>query len=178
MSMKVEKCCLCIDVQMGVYILGCFTVLGILNEIEHFQFARTISCAGTIIAFLVMLFNNSAQTRCIWFIAYIGNWVVQTLAFLFIATPEQGGIAVTDWGQQACDDMNEDDLADFETQHGDCLPAMKQYILYVMIICMTLGTIVSVHFFLVNHTYWQEAVEAEGKGTSGSPDDAEEPLMD
>merc|ERR1712151_191095 len=117
------------------------------------------------------------NTRLAVFAAYCVKVVVDTVMFLFVLKPEEGGYSVSTWAEHACDGMTAEDMATFKQEHGDCKPAMEQYIFYATGVFFTLGAVITIHFILVLYTYWQNAVEAEEVKTATRGED-EQPLMD
>merc|ERR1712060_804899 len=175
-SMKVESCCLCVPIDLGVKIIGVLVLLGLFTEMEHFVPIRAVALGITLLAFANMFMNGNAQSRLIAYAAYIFNCLVDGALFFFFLKPDQGGYSIDTWAKQACDGMNETDLEKFTAEHGDCEPAMKNYIFYATGVGFTIGTLITIHFILVLYTYWQQAVEEE-EGDTKVPGDDEEPLM-
>ena len=67
----VKKCCCCIPVKTGAYIIGCFHVFGLLMGIYMFnplQMSIDIFCGVT---FLLMVYKDSEQKRMFYFAAYV-----------------------------------------------------------------------------------------------------------
>ena len=83
---KVSKCCCCIRVKTGAYIIGFLHVLGVITGLIEFnpvQIALDIFCGAT---FLLMLFKDSEQKRLFYFAAYLvysGMIIVMHLIFFF-----------------------------------------------------------------------------------------------
>ena len=83
---KVSKCCCCIKVKTGAYIIGVLHVLGVifgLIDMNLIRVAMDIFCGAT---FLLMVFKDSEQKRLFYFAAYAcysGLIVVLHLVFLF-----------------------------------------------------------------------------------------------
>ena len=112
--MKLEKCCCCIPIDIGVYILGGLTILGSLDLIQHFAWTRAVLFAAVIISFFAMIFKNETFTRMLVFITMTVKLVVEPLLYMFWLSPEQGGISPKLWAEEACKAMTEEDLAKFE----------------------------------------------------------------
>ena len=74
--MKSETCCGCIDIQLGVIIIGVMTSI--------FDLPSSIILA---IAFIVMLLHDKALTRLIFFIVYVGHYVLYTILYFAIYIP-------------------------------------------------------------------------------------------
>ena len=75
MMIKVEHCCLCIDIEIGVLILGATACLAITTDLLHFHPVRTLLEVALIVSFVAMLFKNTALTRLIFLIAYVVSYI-------------------------------------------------------------------------------------------------------
>ena len=83
---KVSKCCCCIKVKTGAYIIGILHVLGVIFgtiDMDFIKVAMDIFCGAT---FLLMVFKDSEQKRLFYFAAYVCYSVlivILHLIFLF-----------------------------------------------------------------------------------------------
>ena len=61
--MKVNKCCCCISVKTGVYIIGIWHVIVLIGGLFNHQLVRVSLELFTAIAFIVMCARDNAATR-------------------------------------------------------------------------------------------------------------------
>ena len=61
--MKVNKCCCCIKIKSGVYLIGAWHVLMLIAGLFSVNIIRVALEVFTAIAFVVMLFKDTATTR-------------------------------------------------------------------------------------------------------------------
>ena len=152
--MRAEKCCLCIERETGVYLIGAITTMGVFYEIFHFQPFRAAILAIAIITFFLTIFKNSAFTRFLWLAAFVVKVVGDNMINFALATPEQGGYDLDNYAKTACEVMSEEDLAKFEEIHGECAVIMRSYIFYATIAWMVIAVPLVIHFIVVLYSYW------------------------
>ena len=104
--------------------------------------------------------------------------VLDTILFFFVLTPEEGGYAVSKWAADACKDMPTDDLEEFEKAHGDCKPAMENFVFWGSSIFITIGSVITIHFILVLHTYYSQSVVGEEEKVTAGGEEEQQPLID
>ena len=61
--MVVNKCCCCIKVKTGVYLIGGWHVFMMISGLFNVNIIRVSLEAFTAISFIVMLFKDTANTR-------------------------------------------------------------------------------------------------------------------
>ena len=98
MAFKLDNCCLCIPLQIGVYMIGGLVCLSLLIEIELFNLYRTILESIVFLTFLLMVFKDSAATRQIFFVSYLFGWIGGTI----IAKRSEGGYDLKEEAALAC----------------------------------------------------------------------------
>ncbi len=69
MAWTTTHCCCCVSVRTGAMILGFFTLLGLLQEIENFVPLRLAINGVAAIAFILMLADDTEQKRRLFFYA-------------------------------------------------------------------------------------------------------------
>ena len=172
--MNVEKCCCCIDRQVGVYIIGILTCLGIFYEVTHFYAPRAIVLGLTVLSFLVMCFNNQAMTRMIFMLMFATNFVADIIMNFFLASPEQGGYSPDYYAKEACKYMKDEGDNEMDVSVEECEAHVKKYIIYFFAgMTLLVSFPICLHFFFVLYSYWKEAEDEEKTGD----EEEEEPLV-
>ena len=69
--MKVQKCCCCVNLEIGVFILGCLVWFSLLGEITWFNPIRATITLCTGILFCLVVFDDSEKHRKYFFYSYI-----------------------------------------------------------------------------------------------------------
>ena len=69
--MRVKKCCCCIPIKIGAYIIGSFHVLGLLIGMYFFDMISICLEVFCATAFLFMIYKDSQQKRLIYFSTYM-----------------------------------------------------------------------------------------------------------
>ena len=83
--MKVRRCCFCIPVKVGAYVIGCIHVLGLLIGILIFsplQISLEIFCGCT---FLYMAYRDNEKNRLLYFAAYVVySFILASIRMIFV----------------------------------------------------------------------------------------------
>ena len=69
--MRVRKCCCCIPIKIGAYIIGTFHVLGLLMGIYLMSLATICLEVFCATAFLLMIYKDSKEKRLFYFATYV-----------------------------------------------------------------------------------------------------------
>ena len=83
---KVNKCCCCIPVKTGAYIIGCFHVLGVIIGIVQLDIVKIVMDIFCGTTFLFMVFRDSEWNRLFYlatYMAYTGIVIATHLIFFF-----------------------------------------------------------------------------------------------
>ena len=79
---RVSKCCCCIPIKIGAYIIGFFHLLGLIAALlkaSLFLIAVEIICGCT---FLYMLYRDAKQSRLYYFAVFCNYAIIQALYLL------------------------------------------------------------------------------------------------
>ena len=69
--MRVRKCCCCIPIKIGAYIIGTFHVLGLLVGIYLMSLATICLEVFCATAFLLMIYKDSKEKRLFYLATYV-----------------------------------------------------------------------------------------------------------
>ena len=138
--MKLENCCICIPLEVGVYLIGGTIILSLACDFVYFYLLRTVIEGTTIIIFIIMLVSNIASTRLLFFSAYLVNLICKIFIIVFGPDPEHSFCFIESkvHAINVCDRMDEKDKIQFEKRHGECVIKMENYIFYGTIVSLTL----------------------------------------
>ena len=81
--MVLSKCCFCIKVKTAVNLIGAWHVLLLIGGLFEINAVRVTLEVFTAIAFIVMIFKDSATTRQVFFATYCVFCVCYNVIFMF-----------------------------------------------------------------------------------------------
>ena len=99
---ETNHCCCCVSVKNGALILGFFTLLALLQEIDSFVPLRLAINGVAAGAFILMLLDDTKQKRQLFFYSYMIASLIQYCTGVYMAFDKVGD--KEPW-KQACDDL-------------------------------------------------------------------------
>ena len=100
---QLTKCCCCISIKTGAYIIGSLHVLGLVGGfllLNPLQIAMEIFCGG---AFLMMIYKDNLKNRLMYFSAYVVYLVIlATIRMIFVFWNHDEKALVADY----CENLN------------------------------------------------------------------------
>ena len=165
---RVSKCCCCIPVKTGAYIIGCIHVLGMvigLIQLDMIKVALDVFCGCT---FLLMVFKDSEQKRLFYFAAYLVYTGIITVMHLIFAFWDKDEELKTN---QTCTDLSLNSTGKKDPWEGtpykdmeDCESKVRMYITIGTVFGMSVFFILQTHYVLVLYTHYKNALLIKSKG--------------
>ena len=81
--MRVNKCCCCISVKTGVYIIGVWHLIIMIAGLFEAEYVRVSLELFTAISFIILVAKDSANTRQFFFVTYSIFCVLFNIVMLF-----------------------------------------------------------------------------------------------
>ena len=179
---RVSKCCCCIPIRTGAYIIGAFHVfgliLGVLNA-SLFLIALEVFCGCT---FLYMLYRDAKQSRLFYFAAFCVYAAINALihlVFVFWDHDEKRMVKAN------CKLIDEKVVHGEDSHRGwaelgfkdkdDCIEKSESILVTQEMIGMVIGLLIQGHYALVLYAHFKNADLVKSKG--GCVDDPAESLQ-
>ena len=149
-----KTCCCCLSVYQGTMILGCFTLLNLLSEIEEFSPLRMAVNAIAAIAFVLMVFKDSEFNRKLFFITYMISSIMMWCLGIYKAFDK---IEEEEPWKKACADMKAKGTMDknFAANTEECHENMRNIIHVAITVVFVLVAFINIHFYSVVYTHWK-----------------------
>ena len=104
--MKVQRCCCCISIDMGVMLLGTLVCFSLLNELTYFNPIRMVFTVACMCLFFNMVFRDTAKHREYFFYSYIA-YQISSILFAYYQFYEV--LEDKDVVAKMCEDMQKKD---------------------------------------------------------------------
>ena len=151
--MVVSKCCCCIKVKTAVNLIGAWHVLLLIGGLFEIQPVRVSLELFTAIAFIVMLFKDSAATRQFFFATYCVFCVCYNAIFMvkcYEAFQKQSEF------KAMC--MDPKTLRQYKTSSVDeCTARLLKTVEGEIFVFVVIHAIVQVHFCYVLYAHWKNS---------------------
>ncbi len=174
---RVTKCCCCISIKTGAYIIGVFHVIGLLLGIllvSPLQISLEVFCGCT---FLYMIYRDREQNRLLYFTAYcVYAAMLATIRMVFVFWDHDEKQIIRSYCKQIEEKVV---LADVKpngweaTEYkdmNDCKEQVGHTVMRDEFISLLLSILLQVHFALVLYAHYKNAHLVKSKG--GCQDDA------
>ena len=154
MGWEASNCCCCISVRTGTMLLGFFTLLGLLNEINEFIPIRLAANGIVSVAFLLMVMDDTEGKRKLFFYCYAICTVIMYFFGIYVANER---LQESKKWVEICDDMNrKGQMQDFHTSTlAECQDKMKAIINTAVTIMFALALAVQCHFIAVIYAHFK-----------------------
>ena len=171
---RVAKCCCCIPVKTGSYIIGSFHVIGLilgLLMLNPLQVSLEVFCGVT---FLMMVYRDSEQKRLFYFTAYVVYIVTLGAIRLFFVFWDHDEKALV---RKFCEDVEAkivqpagNDIgwkATDYTSLEDCKTSVGHAVLRDELITLVGALLIQAHFALVLYSHYKNAHLSKSRGGCG-----------
>ena len=164
---KASKCCCCIPIKTGAYIIGCIHVLGVIigiAQLDVLKIALDIFCGAT---FLVMVFRDSEWVRMLYFAVYLVYTAIIIVVHLIFALWDRDEEASA---SNTCSDIElkqETDKGWKDTPYkdmDDCRYWIRFYIALGQLFGLLIFFVVQFHFVLVLWSHYKNSLLVKSKG--------------
>ena len=152
---EVDKCCCCISIKTGVYIIGAWHILILLGGLFEAQYLRVTIELFTALSFMVMIFRDSIMTRMYFFATYCIFCVIWNIIMI------GGSYNVLRKKTLMVEKCKEEGIMKaLQTSSMDeCVMRLTRSMEGEMIVFLVLHGLMQVHFCFVLYTHWQNGVK-------------------
>ena len=173
---SLSKCCCCVPVKTGVYIIGFLHLAGLILGIftvNPIQISLEIFCGVT---FVRMLYRDNAQSRLFYFAAYVVYvGIVGVLRLVFVFWDKNEKQMVRDYCEAVDSKIvqgNPDNWANTEYESlADCKAKVSSAVTRDEFIYVSIGLLLQLHFVLVVFTHYKNAPLTKSKGGTVADND-------
>ena len=85
MAWTTNHCCCCLSIRTGAMILGFFSLLSLLSEVEEFYPLRLAANGVAAVSFVLMIFKDSEFNRKLFFITYMISTLLMFCVGVYMA---------------------------------------------------------------------------------------------